>query len=522
MKPHPRSRRFTKNARRWLLRWLVLGAAALVGRLPLGAASALCAGLGGLAFFVCRRERNRTLEHLRLGLGDTLDERERRAVACRLWRNLGRSVAETVHLQWPDRLFAQVRIDFGQEERACIERAVAPGRGVLFLTAHLGNWELLSAFFARAGYPVNAVAKPLYDRFYEALIDRIRTRAGSRVHHAFGADALGMLRSLRRGEGLGILIDQRMGGDDILVRFFGHEAPTATGFAELALRTRASLLVGALLRTGPLSHRLVVRPLEVPDEVIQRKDVPWLVQEATAAVEQLIRQAPDQWMWMTRRWRAPSGQHASMGADAGAEDAPGRRSQHHPAAPGRLLVAAVFAALAAVGVWVVRYPLNSERVPPAHATWGGFSGVQQALLTGVEAVEWEEGRAAWRIRSASAVLVEAAGRIDFASVAVEVTDDKSGRIEAGGERGRAWLASKDTGGRMALRQVELVGAVTARNADGIRIESGRMLWDSTREAFWCPDAATIFRPAESPMVATDLYLYRDGRVESRDLRTRDP
>lgn len=295
--------RHRKNLRRAVVNRLLVWLALAFARLPLRLLAPLGERMGILAFWLCQRERRRTLEHLVLVYGDCTTPQARQAMARKVWAHVGRAAAEIIHLQWPDKLFRNLSITVEDQTQQRIDAVRSSGRGVLVLTAHLGNWELLGAYAVRIGIPIHVIVKPLVEAAYDGLIRRLRERAGLRMYYARGRDAVEMMRCLRRGDWLGVLIDQQMGEGDVVVPFFGFPAPTAPGFAELAWRTGALVVPAALLRTGPWTYRLEFGPvLEPPPGLTGMRLGAWYLKAGTEAVERLIRLAPEQWMWMTRRW----------------------------------------------------------------------------------------------------------------------------------------------------------------------------------------------------------------------------
>jgi KDO2-lipid IV(A) lauroyltransferase len=231
--------------------------------------------------------------------------RERRGILRRSSLNLGRMAAELAHLPRlsPERLCDMVRF----EDEAWWREAVTWERstGVLVLSGHFGNWELLVFAHGMRGHPVHmvhrAIANPLVDQWLNAL----RGRAGTHmIRKSRGAE--GVLRALREHALLVLPIDQNSTrGLGVFVDFFGVPASTNAGMARIALRTDAPIVPAFIVREGRSArHRVHVLPiLEVERTGDLIEDVRRNTQRFTAVFEEMVRRYPDQWLWMHKRWK---------------------------------------------------------------------------------------------------------------------------------------------------------------------------------------------------------------------------
>jgi KDO2-lipid IV(A) lauroyltransferase len=194
---------------------------------------------------------------------------------------------------------AQIQVD-GLEH---VDAALARHGRALMLTAHLGNWELLTLAPALTGYPLTVVARALDSRALDAWADRLRRTAGVEVVDK--RDALRpALAALRRGRLVGVLLDQNASRrEGVFVPFFGRPASTSRAVAVLALRTQTPILPAFTRRLVPGRHQIVVHPplaLPVPTD---REVVQALTARCTEAIEAAVRATPDQWLWAHDRWR---------------------------------------------------------------------------------------------------------------------------------------------------------------------------------------------------------------------------
>jgi KDO2-lipid IV(A) lauroyltransferase len=283
-----------------VLAWLIERAGRLLGVLPLGAAVRVGGALGAGAYRMLGRDRRRALEHLAIALPE-LGVGTHARLARETFCNAGRSFAELA--QWPhlrERMGELISID-GVDH---LERGLAAGRGVIAVTGHIGNWELLAAAVARLGYRLNVVARRVNEDRFDRLISTFRMSAGVRTIKREEATAMrDIVRGLRAGGILALLIDQDTRGPGVFVPFFGRPARTSPGAATIALRTRAPVLAVFIERRPP-GHHVRFQPLYGFDEEDDRRPtVEELTAKFTAAIEAQIRHNPSEWVWWHRRWR---------------------------------------------------------------------------------------------------------------------------------------------------------------------------------------------------------------------------
>jgi KDO2-lipid IV(A) lauroyltransferase len=179
------------------------------------------------------------------------------------------------------------------------QKATAKGRGVLVATAHLGNWELSAFSHAWMTAPMHIVVRPLDNPRIDALVERYRALSGNHIIEKKDA-ARGILKALKSGDAVGILIDQNTTLDQgVFIDFFGMKACAGTAFAKLAHHSGAAVVPGfALWSTEEQRYILRFYP-EIPMSV----DVAQDTQRVHSQLESVIREYPDQWLWIHRRWK---------------------------------------------------------------------------------------------------------------------------------------------------------------------------------------------------------------------------
>lgn len=286
-----------------LAEWaLVAGLARVLAWLPESVVYALGEGAGRLAFGLDRRHRTVAVENLSRAFPDRFSPSEVETLARHVFENLGRTVVDVAR---SDRLLSgreagAIQLDGFERLLSARQR----GKGVLVIMAHFGPWELLPLFASLYLGPTHMVARPLDNPRLDDLLTALRERGGNRVIRK--RDAIqAILQVLRRGETVGILIDQHISEKEgVVVPFFGRPASTASGPALIAIRSGAAVVPIAIMREARGQYRVQIAP-EVPIHRSGdlRADLVVNTARFTAAIEAFIRERPDQWFWVHRRWK---------------------------------------------------------------------------------------------------------------------------------------------------------------------------------------------------------------------------
>jgi KDO2-lipid IV(A) lauroyltransferase len=186
-----------------------------------------------------------------------------------------------------------------------IQESIKRGKGILFASAHTGNWEIAAAIMTEMGIPVNVVAKKIYiDGLNDMLVGYRKSKNVKVILRETSDSGIKLLRALKRGETIAMLIDQDVDVHGVFVDFFGQKAWTSSGLAVLALKTGTDVYVAFDQRIGEYNHKTVVNgPINIEKTGDFEKDVEKLTQTATSILEEHIRQYPDQWVWFHDRWK---------------------------------------------------------------------------------------------------------------------------------------------------------------------------------------------------------------------------
>ncbi len=290
--------RLRKKFNRLSLKALLRSIRFLSRLLPYGLAVRFGAAFGLFAYLVLPRDRNRAISHLRMVFEDR-GEAWIRKTARRNFIHLGRSLIELM-LMTPRRLEGMVRFE-GLEN---LERALGQGRGVVYVSGHIGNWELLGAALGQR-YPLSAIAVPIQPESVNDLLLELRAGLGIRtILRGRPGASRELIRVFRENRVLGVLIDQDTDVDSAFVDFMGRPAWTPTAAASMAVKFGASVVFGYIHREQ--DNRYVIRtegPLELARTGNDAQDIVANTALFTKQIEGAILRSPEQWVWMHRRWR---------------------------------------------------------------------------------------------------------------------------------------------------------------------------------------------------------------------------
>lgn len=271
---------------------------AFFASLSLDRASAVGGFLGrviGPRLAVSRRaERN---------LGRALPELDRgtvRAIVRRMWDNLGRVVGEYPHLGDIDCYADDGRVEVIGAEH--IDRLRDDGKGGIFFSAHIANWEIMPLAALQRGVELTHVYRAANNPLVEEIIQRVRTRHRGRYVAKGATGALRMLAALKDGGHLAMLVDNKY-NEGIPVPFFGRDAMTAPTLAQLALRYDCPIVPARIERLQGARFRVTaLPPLEVESSGDQAADVAATMRRVNGLLEEWIRERPEQWFWLHHRW----------------------------------------------------------------------------------------------------------------------------------------------------------------------------------------------------------------------------
>jgi KDO2-lipid IV(A) lauroyltransferase len=303
-KASPRLRRLSRKAKNAAIGGGTQLALALVGLLSLERALWLADRSGALLYRVLGDTRRLALEHLHVAFGDTLAPAARTELARAALVNAARCFCEIAKI---DTVRAQCDTYFTVDGEEHLRAMLAQGKGAIVITGHIGNWELLAAYFAWHGYPVAAIARRIYaEGLNDLLVDYRRRQGVETILRESSSSSRQLIRALKDNRILAMLIDQDTHVPSVSVPFFGRLARTPSGPATLAIRRGLPVCAAFIERRPAGGHRITVHPVTVQASGDSTADVYALTQAFSAALEAQIRSHPAEWVWWHRRWhRAP-------------------------------------------------------------------------------------------------------------------------------------------------------------------------------------------------------------------------
>ena len=280
---------------------LVVATGFIVRQLPRSASLRLGAGLGDIVYRTVKRRRQIALKNLSMALGSEKSRDELTHIARSSFQNMGKTLVEFLSTSRysAERLQALVKIE-GMEN---VQQAMARGKGIIIISAHLGNWELSFHILSRATGSLSAVVQ--FFRYWrlDRLVNNYRTRYGGQVIKKEMA-VKQSLRLLRQGQEVAFLADQDAGDDGVFIDFFGIPASTPRGPIMLAMRTDASIINILDIRQEDDSHLITIsEPVELEISGDLERDVEFNTARFVKYLEKTVREHPCQWLWMHNRWK---------------------------------------------------------------------------------------------------------------------------------------------------------------------------------------------------------------------------
>lgn len=287
--------------RRYYLYYLGKAAAFKFYILPLNVGLYIGKLLGALAFCILARYRNVTIENLQAAFGKEKTKNEIRGIAKRVFENLAKNTVELVNFPKINKDNIKKLVQVENIDR--LNKAFELGKGVIILTSHFGNWELVGVTLRLWGYQGVVIVRRIYFDKYDKYLNRLR-----KVHDVDiiyrDESPKRMLRVLKENKIVGVLADQDVDSvDGVFVNFFGRPAYTPIGPVALAKASGAALVPTFIIRRNGKHTLVIEEPIKLADTGDKEKDIATNTQAWSNVVESYIRRYPDQWVWMHRRWK---------------------------------------------------------------------------------------------------------------------------------------------------------------------------------------------------------------------------
>ena len=257
--------------------------------------------LGHLVFLLAKAPRQRATENLSRVYGTEKSKREIKAIARAVFVHFATVAGDVVRI--PIMVRSGINKLVSTQGTEHFDRAFEAGKGVLLTTCHFGNFELLGAWMAQNGYPMKVIGTALFDPRLDQILVEIRKSSGNSAITR-GENTREIIRTLRKGEAVGMLIDQDTKSQGVFVNFFGKPAHTPSGLAVLARRLNVPIVPAFMYLKDDLSYHLeCLPPLDLVKTAKEESDIVVNTQKISDAYEAMIRRYPEQWVWMHKRWK---------------------------------------------------------------------------------------------------------------------------------------------------------------------------------------------------------------------------
>jgi KDO2-lipid IV(A) lauroyltransferase len=257
--------------------------------------------IGIVGFSVLRIRRKVTLDNFRKSLGDKYSDREYAKIGSRAYRNIAKSMIEYGLLpSLKKRGLSKFLTIEGIEH---FQKIKDQGCGAVMVTGHFGSWELMGAYLAESGWPIDYLVGEQHNLRVNKLMNDYRRIFGIGLIE-MGVAARGVIKAVRAGRMVAMLSDQDAGSDGVIVEFFGRPASTPKGPAAFSIKTGAPLICGYIVREGKRQKIIIEPPIKLKPTGSKDEDIGQLTQAYTSILEKYVREYPDHWFWPHRRWKS--------------------------------------------------------------------------------------------------------------------------------------------------------------------------------------------------------------------------
>ena len=270
--------------------------------------------MGPLYYRLAAKQRRRAIAQLQESLSCSDADAER--IVRSLFVKLGQTFLEILYSPalTPGNITDYITI----ENRHYLADALQRGKGVVLLTAHIGNWEWLGAALAMDGFPMATVVKRQPNDQHTRILNEYRQKAGIEVFARGGSELVGAAKALKQGKVLGFLADQDAGASGAVISFLGKMASTPLGPAVFAKRFQAPVVPIFIVRRPEGGHRVLIHPsFYYEDTGNEDRDIYNLTLKMTYIIEDTIRAYPDEWLWFQKRWNTRVDQPITQPGKAG-------------------------------------------------------------------------------------------------------------------------------------------------------------------------------------------------------------
>jgi KDO2-lipid IV(A) lauroyltransferase len=289
-----------KKFHRYILFYCLIVVQKLFSLLPYKVGFSFGGNAGKLAFHLLTKEKNKTLNHLRMAFGKEKSEKEIHRIGEAVFEHYGRMLAELALIDKIIPRFDDFVRASGYEN---FDKALAAKKGVVVTIAHFGNWEIMGGYTAMKGYLCTVIARRIYFEKYDRLLVNLRKKL--KMENIYRDESpKKMLGVLKKNRMLGFVVDQDVESvEGVFVNFFGCPAYTPTAPVRFAVASGAALLPVFMIREGMRHHMIVEPAIELVDTGNKEEDIRTNTQKWVTIQEKYIRKYPHLWVWNHKRWK---------------------------------------------------------------------------------------------------------------------------------------------------------------------------------------------------------------------------
>lgn len=287
--------------RRAILLLLFRFVSLLILIVPLRLGLILGQAAGRFCFYILKKEREKALDNLDIAFGDSKSGREKTRIARGVFENLGKNFIEVISIpKFSKDCLSRYIVCKGID---ILQRFINEGKGLIIVSAHLGNWELLAHYISIKGFPLSVIARRVRMHGLEIYLSRIREK--NRVNVIYRDASIKEIAGVLRHRGLvGIMPDQDMDSvSGVFVDFFERQAWTPIGASVLNILTEAPVIPCFIVRRKFGNEILIEEPIELQKTGDRQRDILENTQRYTRVIENYIRSFPEQWVWFHDRWK---------------------------------------------------------------------------------------------------------------------------------------------------------------------------------------------------------------------------
>lgn len=304
-----------------MLKLIVIAIGRFIGLVPLPIVYGLGRGAGCIYGRIIRYHRKDAFAALERSLPGK-SSKEYRRIVNKVYRNIGLTLMEAIHyyLKGP----ASTKAVMTLENKHHLEKALSRGKGAIILTAHFGNFDLLPLIATHQGYKITLIARGMHNKTINDLSFKMRQREGITCLPKRNAYR-DCLKALRRKELVGIILDQNMTRKEgVFVDYFGKPACTSPGLAFMAAQSQAPVVPAFIYRQPKGRHIVKLLPPIDPPADRSPESIREATQTYTKIIEDTVRETPDHWIWIHRRWRTVPPSTDELKPQISGEDAPAK------------------------------------------------------------------------------------------------------------------------------------------------------------------------------------------------------